>query len=1352
LAFPFTQSVVIHLKIHFGMRKGKVLCLGMSYADIEAQILKEGYRPDILVTTKSSVQQVVECVRRRILTEMDGRDLARCIAMEEKHGIEAFTVSQEHGSVYVHDKHLSANFNRSGFVDSIIRHFGPDVKFKQIILDYFWCPKGTWVMEHWSKRFFHKVLPDLVQVLEFPKHSEGKMGHGVIYLPFCFHCMRELVANIGILKDYFQISFVYKNGLAEHALWSGTNKIDPDTMQTYLGKKIQQEEIYCTFGPRDVYEDMEDAHVTKDEVIDVLRRIENFPDVRMIRLQPLAKHSKHKRCNPNQPLVGGFVGLKRPKHIQNGFNQMSGAKAGENDTVSTADESDSLNEESETEAKKLRDRIRRRKAIQRKLITSQKTLVLRRRKKPTSEQSTNNKTDTDTKESFIYAVVDDLQTYNRLDSDYKLREKNRAGSNSETLLDVLNFWDMYSIDSEHYSTRHFVGKTILSEDDEPMQGIERCRSRSRLCQKATSLIGTEIHIDKEKSLQFNARECPILKNSIGVDSITQEGEIEKIPAIEEQVLLQEQNEEGRFDRGKKEFDSSNLQEQLGAFEVGQSAFEIEEQTPEGVSVNIADEVLQLPEAEVELINAEGDPANATDVLVAAVGEVEGVRPEDERLPDIAVANQLPQEFENDETENRVIHERRIQLLNETEVALILAGITIWTSTTQVEPVVEKVNNLMDLEGSDRLEQGPAVNEDIEPESTSGTLTTEFLNSEGGDATRKQGSTFVTDQELLLSGGESEENENKGNIIENEQMKRLDWKPEVAEHDSPTVTTKGIDSDISDTYPRTAALRSPVFLPKPTSFEIMPKSFEFVPDEEVLEYKQREKYANTEATNAKGMAVEKQNDVASKDRVHSKPITFTNTPEERNASLARMVLETGQSTRTEVGQPDRVEKNCNETANCSTYICPPTTGTRDLVFPKLTGILAPQAVQADTIKDPAAFVDEHLDNFVPDPGKTLAQAQRDEQSGINEKHEEHSSQAVHLKEAGGFVLPQFVRHRLAPHDVDRDIGAEDDMEGNASRKLDTNTLENDNNAENSRFSYSESKREHILEKDHWDELRNKLHRDKQRLDPPSHHGSRFAGRQHGNFSRQHYEAEISRNMQPVPNFTEHETIHVGEKPLYPFHGPPRKRTREYTMELDHPIKRGEMFSRELLEDQGHNEIARRQDVALYDSNHEDNQGHHVHRGRVSQPRQIQNVAQPSQHLIRQNIQNPVAQKIFRLDKTRYGNKVIYKAEKSIGNRVVRQPTLGRLKGEISRYASPVRGVDEQYIPWRDAESSRPSDYVAIATNRARRTERELTLLEIRDEGLRCLEQDDDDEPEESDAEVLLDSFSLFPAGDEVSFCD
>ena len=361
------------------MKRCKVLCLGMSYPDIHAQIETEGFRHDVLETTQTSILQVVECVRRRILTEMDGRDLARCIAMEKKHCIEAFTASQENGSVYVEGKHFSGNFNRSGFVDSIKRQFGEDTKFRQIILDYFWCPKG-WVKEHWTKRFFHKVIPDLVQVLDFPKQPEGKMGHGVLYLPFCFHIMKELVANLGILQDYYQIGFVYKSELAENALWSGTNSISPEIMQDYLGKNIQQEEIYCTFGPQDVYEEMEDARVTKSEVIDVLRRIEDFPLVRMIRLRPLAKHCTQKRCNPEQPATGGFVGLERPSKIVNGFDQMVGAKAGENDTLSTVAETDSLDDESETEAQRVLKRIRLRKAKQLKFRTSKKKVIRRVKK------------------------------------------------------------------------------------------------------------------------------------------------------------------------------------------------------------------------------------------------------------------------------------------------------------------------------------------------------------------------------------------------------------------------------------------------------------------------------------------------------------------------------------------------------------------------------------------------------------------------------------------------------------------------------------------------------------------------------------------------------------------------------------------------------------------------------------------------------------------------------------------------------------------------------------------------------------------------------------------------------------
>jgi hypothetical protein len=120
----------------------KVLCLGMSYPDIVRQMEQEGFRKDLLQETTPGVKQVVECVRRNILTEMDGRDLARCIAMEKKHRVGAYTASQERGSVYDTSKHLFANFNRSSFVKSLKTAFGEDVRFRQIILDYFWIPQG----------------------------------------------------------------------------------------------------------------------------------------------------------------------------------------------------------------------------------------------------------------------------------------------------------------------------------------------------------------------------------------------------------------------------------------------------------------------------------------------------------------------------------------------------------------------------------------------------------------------------------------------------------------------------------------------------------------------------------------------------------------------------------------------------------------------------------------------------------------------------------------------------------------------------------------------------------------------------------------------------------------------------------------------------------------------------------------------------------------------------------------------------------------------------------------------------------------------------------------------------------
>jgi hypothetical protein len=121
----------------------KILCLGMSYPDVIGQMQHEGFKSGILIHDKPCVLQAVECVRRNILTEMDGRDLARCLAMEQKLKVAAYTVSQELGSVYLKSNHLHGNFNRASFVKALRNAFGESVRFRQILLDYFWIPQGT---------------------------------------------------------------------------------------------------------------------------------------------------------------------------------------------------------------------------------------------------------------------------------------------------------------------------------------------------------------------------------------------------------------------------------------------------------------------------------------------------------------------------------------------------------------------------------------------------------------------------------------------------------------------------------------------------------------------------------------------------------------------------------------------------------------------------------------------------------------------------------------------------------------------------------------------------------------------------------------------------------------------------------------------------------------------------------------------------------------------------------------------------------------------------------------------------------------------------------------------------------
>ena len=69
-----------------------------------------------LMNREAGVRQVIELVERKILTEIDGRDQARCLAMEEENVWEAHTVSNGDGAMYCGLKHLYADFNKRSFI------------------------------------------------------------------------------------------------------------------------------------------------------------------------------------------------------------------------------------------------------------------------------------------------------------------------------------------------------------------------------------------------------------------------------------------------------------------------------------------------------------------------------------------------------------------------------------------------------------------------------------------------------------------------------------------------------------------------------------------------------------------------------------------------------------------------------------------------------------------------------------------------------------------------------------------------------------------------------------------------------------------------------------------------------------------------------------------------------------------------------------------------------------------------------------------------------------------------------------------------------------------------------------
>ena len=299
-----------------------------------------------------SVVAVIEEVKCRNLNAMDGRDLARCRATEAYLGVQIFTVSQEKAAVYDSSRHLEANFNRPSFVSTVRKNFG--LQFDQVILDYYWIPQG-WNQSHWSRQFFSTTLADMARhnLLKPATGNNGRIPSGVIYLPFCFHCFRLVLANWdGTLRKYYDLSFLRKDdNLDQIALWAGTRQIDVSEMRKFhfreggcllrlslaspltvrftshcscaslstndhcvsesvLGKQRDQEELYCSFGPKDVKGAAEDDEITKAALVDVARCLEDFSKIRFMALTRI--HGNNSR--------GQIHGLLRPSEVERGYD------------------------------------------------------------------------------------------------------------------------------------------------------------------------------------------------------------------------------------------------------------------------------------------------------------------------------------------------------------------------------------------------------------------------------------------------------------------------------------------------------------------------------------------------------------------------------------------------------------------------------------------------------------------------------------------------------------------------------------------------------------------------------------------------------------------------------------------------------------------------------------------------------------------------------------------------------------------------------------------------------------------------------------------------------------------------
>ena len=104
---------------------------------------------------------------------------------------------------------------------------------------------------------------------------------GIIYLPFQISVFLQIVANYNTLRENYSISFI--SCTKSNTLWSYTQKISATEMLDVFGKKICQEEQYCTITEQEIKQKTW-PNVCSDDLLDIFKRIHDPGKIRFIQL------------------------------------------------------------------------------------------------------------------------------------------------------------------------------------------------------------------------------------------------------------------------------------------------------------------------------------------------------------------------------------------------------------------------------------------------------------------------------------------------------------------------------------------------------------------------------------------------------------------------------------------------------------------------------------------------------------------------------------------------------------------------------------------------------------------------------------------------------------------------------------------------------------------------------------------------------------------------------------------------------------------------------------------------------------------------------------------------------------